>query len=53
MDSLSSRQRTVAKVGGSSGISNLKDTRDRVKVGNDSQNEALSANIEELELEVK
>jgi hypothetical protein len=34
-------------------LSNLKDTRNKVKLVHDNENQALTANIEELELELK
>ena len=60
VDSLSRRggvkpntlERTQAKMG-QGGISNLKETRNKTKIGSESENQALSANIDELECQIK
>ena len=38
---------------GQGGISNLKETRNKTKIGSESENQALSANIDELECQIK
>jgi hypothetical protein len=47
----STLERTKAKI--TPGISNLRDTRNKVKSENESANQALAANVEELEQDVR